>query len=108
MSRRHLARLASAPKGGRSATDDKPTLRAGANIHETREWVMRNSPVPVGTVPIYQVRRAVHRTSARRAAQERISPRAATAKREARFSSSLRARLRPVCCSTPWTPSLPA
>lgn len=26
----------------------------GANIHETREWVMRNSPVPVGTVPIYQ------------------------------------------------------
>ena len=25
--------------------------RAGANIHETREWVMRNSPVPVGTVP---------------------------------------------------------
>ena len=26
----------------------------GANIHETREWIMRNSPVPVGTVPIYQ------------------------------------------------------
>lgn len=30
-------------------------LSTGANIHETREWVMRNSPVPVGTVPIYQV-----------------------------------------------------
>ncbi|KAL4424137.1 hypothetical protein ABPG75_001438 [Micractinium tetrahymenae] len=29
-------------------------LSTGANIHETREWVMRNSPVPVGTVPIYQ------------------------------------------------------
>jgi hypothetical protein len=30
-------------------------LSTGANIHETREWIMRNSPVPVGTVPIYQV-----------------------------------------------------
>jgi len=30
-------------------------LSTGVNIHETREWVMRNSPVPVGTVPIYQV-----------------------------------------------------
>lgn len=28
--------------------------QTGANIHETREWVLRNSPVPVGTVPIYQ------------------------------------------------------
>ena len=26
----------------------------GANIHETREWILRNSPVPIGTVPIYQ------------------------------------------------------
>jgi phosphomethylpyrimidine synthase len=29
-------------------------LSTGANIHETREWIMRNSPVPIGTVPIYQ------------------------------------------------------
>ena len=29
-------------------------LSTGDNIHETREWIMRNSPVPVGTVPIYQ------------------------------------------------------
>ena len=29
-------------------------LSTGKNIHETREWIMRNSPVPVGTVPIYQ------------------------------------------------------
>ncbi len=29
-------------------------LSTGQNIHETREWVIRNSPVPVGTVPIYQ------------------------------------------------------
>ena len=29
-------------------------LSTGKNIHQTREWVLRNSPVPVGTVPIYQ------------------------------------------------------
>ena len=29
-------------------------LSTGRNIHETREWMLRNSPVPVGTVPIYQ------------------------------------------------------
>ena len=29
-------------------------LSTGKNIHETREWIIRNSPVPVGTVPIYQ------------------------------------------------------
>lgn len=29
-------------------------LSTGVNIHETREWVLRNSPVPIGTVPIYQ------------------------------------------------------
>ena len=29
-------------------------LSTGADIHETREWILRNSPVPVGTVPIYQ------------------------------------------------------
>ena len=34
--------------------DTAMDLSTGANIHETREWVMRNAPVPVGTVPIYQ------------------------------------------------------
>jgi phosphomethylpyrimidine synthase len=29
-------------------------LSTGANIHTTREWILRNSPVPIGTVPIYQ------------------------------------------------------
>ena len=29
-------------------------LSTGRNIHETREWIIRNSPVPIGTVPIYQ------------------------------------------------------
>lgn len=35
-------------------------LSTGANIHETREWIIRNSPVPVGTVPMYQVMEKVH------------------------------------------------
>jgi phosphomethylpyrimidine synthase len=34
--------------------DNVMDLSTGANIHETREWVLRNSPVPIGTVPIYQ------------------------------------------------------
>ena len=29
-------------------------LSTGPNIHETREWILRNSPVPIGTVPLYQ------------------------------------------------------
>ena len=29
-------------------------LSTGKHIHETREWIIRNSPIPVGTVPIYQ------------------------------------------------------
>ena len=29
-------------------------LCTGKNIHATREWIIRNSPVPIGTVPIYQ------------------------------------------------------
>lgn len=34
--------------------DTMMDLSTGANIHQTREWIMRNSNVPVGTVPIYQ------------------------------------------------------
>src|SRR4026209_609652 len=34
-------------------------LSNGENIHETREWILRNSPVPIGTVPIYQALEAV-------------------------------------------------
>jgi len=34
--------------------DTMMDLSTGADIHETREWIMRNCPVPVGTVPIYQ------------------------------------------------------
>jgi phosphomethylpyrimidine synthase len=35
-------------------------LSTGDNIHETREWIIRNCPVPVGTVPIYQALEKVH------------------------------------------------
>jgi phosphomethylpyrimidine synthase len=35
-------------------------LSTGKNIHETREWIIRNSPVPIGTVPIYQALEKVH------------------------------------------------
>lgn len=34
--------------------DNIMDLSTGNNIHETREWIIRNSPVPIGTVPIYQ------------------------------------------------------
>jgi phosphomethylpyrimidine synthase len=35
-------------------TDTVMDLSTGKNIHETREWILRNAPVPIGTVPIYQ------------------------------------------------------
>lgn len=38
----------------RWGSDTVMDLSTGKNIHETREWIIRNSPVPVGTVPIYQ------------------------------------------------------
>ncbi|MDP3981037.1 MAG: phosphomethylpyrimidine synthase ThiC, partial [Chlamydiota bacterium] len=38
----------------RWGSDTVMDLSTGENIHETREWLIRNSPVPVGTVPIYQ------------------------------------------------------
>ena len=38
----------------RWGADNIMDLSTGENIHETREWIIRNSPVPVGTVPIYQ------------------------------------------------------
>ena len=38
----------------RWGADNIMDLSTGKNIHETREWILRNSPVPIGTVPIYQ------------------------------------------------------
>lgn len=38
----------------RWGADTVMDLSTGRDIHETREWILRNSPVPIGTVPIYQ------------------------------------------------------
>jgi phosphomethylpyrimidine synthase len=38
----------------RWGSDTVMDLSTGANIHDTREWILRNAPVPIGTVPIYQ------------------------------------------------------
>ncbi|WP_136253376.1 phosphomethylpyrimidine synthase ThiC [Onishia niordana] len=40
--------------GIRWGSDTIMDLSTGSNIHETREWIIRNAPVPIGTVPIYQ------------------------------------------------------
>ncbi len=41
-------------------SDTLMDLSTGDNIHETREWIIRNCPVPMGTVPIYQALEKVH------------------------------------------------
>ena len=38
----------------RWGADTVMDLSTGKNIHQTREWILRNAPVPIGTVPIYQ------------------------------------------------------
>ena len=44
----------------RWGADTVMDLSTGKNIHETREWIVRNSPVPIGTVPLYQALEKVH------------------------------------------------
>ena len=44
----------------RWGADTVMDLSTGKHIHETREWIVRNSPVPIGTVPIYQALEKVH------------------------------------------------
>ncbi|HEY7520746.1 MAG TPA: phosphomethylpyrimidine synthase ThiC, partial [Methylomirabilota bacterium] len=44
----------------RWGADTVMDLSTGRNIHTTREWILRNSPVPIGTVPIYQALEKVH------------------------------------------------
>ena len=44
----------------RWGADNVMDLSTGKHIHETREWIIRNSPVPIGTVPIYQALEKVH------------------------------------------------
>jgi phosphomethylpyrimidine synthase len=45
----------------RWGADTVMDLSTGRRIHETREWILRNSPVPIGTVPIYQALEKVYR-----------------------------------------------
>ncbi|MEI8396741.1 MAG: phosphomethylpyrimidine synthase ThiC [Rhodospirillaceae bacterium] len=45
----------------RWGSDTVMDLSTGRNIHTTREWIIRNSPVPIGTVPIYQALEKVNR-----------------------------------------------
>ena len=47
----------------RWGADTVMDLSTGRNIHLTREWIIRNSPVPIGTVPIYQALEKVRRRS---------------------------------------------
>src|SRR6187399_2577935 len=44
----------------RWGADTVMDLSTGDDIHETREWIVRNSPVPIGTVPLYQALEKVH------------------------------------------------
>lgn len=44
----------------RWGADTVMDLSTGRNIHNTREWILRNAPVPIGTVPIYQALEKVH------------------------------------------------
>jgi phosphomethylpyrimidine synthase len=46
--------------GIRLGADTVMDLSTGKHIHETREWILRNAPVPIGTVPIYQALEKVH------------------------------------------------
>ncbi len=45
----------------RWGADTVMDLSTGRYIHETREWILRNSPVPIGTVPIYRALEKVNR-----------------------------------------------
>ena len=47
----------------RWGADTVMDLSTGRNIHNTREWIIRNAPVPIGTVPIYQALEKVRRRS---------------------------------------------
>ena len=54
----------------RWGADTVMDLSTGKNIHETREWILRNSPVPIGTVPIYQALEKVERARPRSSTSE--------------------------------------
>ena len=81
----------------RWGADTVMDLSTGDNIHETREWIIRNSPVPIGTVPIYQALEKV-RGKAEDLDHRRLS---ADARRAGRSRASTTSRsTRACCCAT--------
>jgi phosphomethylpyrimidine synthase len=81
---------------GRSrwGADTVMDLSTGKNIHETREWILRNSPVPIGTVPIYQALEKV------KGAAEKLTSRTflETCSRSRPSRASTTSRSTPACC----------
>jgi phosphomethylpyrimidine synthase len=77
----------------RWGADTVMDLSTGKNIHETREWILRNSPVPIGTVPIYQ---ALEKVGGR----PRTSPGSSSATPSSSSASraSTTSRSTPACC----------
>ena len=70
-------------------------LSTGADIHETREWIVRNSAVPIGTVPIYQALEKV----GRRGRGPDLGDLPRHADRAGRAGRGLLHRARRACCS---------
>ena len=64
-------------------------LSTGANIHETREWIVRNCPVPVGTVPIYQALEKVNGKVEDLTGKSTATPSSSSASREWTTSPSM-------------------
>ena len=68
-------------------------LSTGKNIHATREWIIRNSPVPIGTVPIYQ---AWKKSTAKPKTSPGNSSATPSSSRPSRASTTSRST--PACC----------
>ena len=78
----------------RWGADTVMDLSTGPDIHTTREWIVRNSPVPIGTVPIYQALEKVDGAS--RGAHLGALPRHASSSRPSRASTTSPST--PACC----------
>ena len=79
----------------RWGADTVMDLSTGRNIHDTREWIVRNSPVPIGTVPIYQALEKVG--GHRRGAELGDLPRHARSSRPNRASTISPSTLESAC-----------
>ncbi|GIX30331.1 MAG: hypothetical protein KatS3mg124_0803 [Porticoccaceae bacterium] len=72
-------------------------LSTGRNIHETREWILRNSPVPIGTVPIYQALEKVGGKPRSSPGRSSATPSSSRPSRASTTSPSTRACASPTC-----------